>query len=575
MPIHNADVAAVFEEIADLLDLQGENPFRIRAYRSAARTIRDLGRELREMVAAGEDLKQIPGIGEDLAKKIIEITQTGQCKALEELRAESPPGILELLRLPGLGPKKVKKLHETLKISTLADLEAAARAGKIRELDGFGEKSEQQILKALEARLLTGKRFLLDAVEPYANALAKHLESVEGVEQVAVAGSYRRRRETVGDLDILVVAKDAVRVSDVFVSYDEVRHVLAKGDTKSSVLLSSGIQVDLRIVEPRSFGAALNYFTGSKAHNIAIRRLGQQRGLKINEYGVFRGERYIAGRNEDEVYRAVGLPYIPPELREDSGEIEAAREGRLPNLLKASEIRGDLHVHTVASDGQNTILEMAEAARARGYEYLAIADHSKRLTVSHGLDAKRLLKQIEEIDRVNEKLKGITVLKAIEVDILEDGSLDLSDDVLRRLDLVVGAVHSHFNLSESRQTERIMRAMDRPYFTIFAHPSGRLLLQREGYAVDMQKIMAHAKARGCFLELNAHPMRLDLDDVQCRAARELGVPICVNTDAHSARDLDYIRFGVGQASRGWIEKKNVVNTRSLAELKKLIAATMG
>lgn len=574
MPIHNADVAAVFEEIADLLDLRGENPFRIRAYRTAARAIRDLGRELREMVATGEDLKQIPGIGEDLAKKIVEITQTGGCKALDELRAESPPGILDLLRLPGLGPKKVKRLHEKLKISTLADLEAAARAGKIRELDGFGEKSEQQILKALEARLLTGKRFLLDVVEPYANALVQHLQSVEGVEQAAVAGSYRRRRETVGDLDILVVAKDPVRVSDVFVSYDEVRHVLAKGDTKSSVLLSSGIQVDLRIVEPRSFGAALNYFTGSKAHNIAIRRLGQQRGLKINEYGVFRGERYIAGRSEEEVYRAVGLPYIPPELREDSGEIEAAREGRLPNLLEEDEIRGDLHVHTVASDGQNTILEMAEAARARGYEYLAIADHSKRLTVSHGLDAARLMKQTEEIDRINEKLEGIKVLKAIEVDILEDGSLDLPDYVLKHLDLVIGAVHSHFNLPESRQTERIMRAMDHRYFTILAHPSGRLLMQREGYAVDMQKIIAHAKARGCFLELNAHPMRLDLDDVQCRVAREIGVPICINTDAHSTRDLEFIRFGVGQARRGWVEKQNVINTKSLAELRKLLAATM-
>ncbi len=523
MPIHNADIAAVFEEIADLLDLKGENPFRIRAYRNAARMILDLGRELREMVEAGQDLTELPGIGADLAKKIEEIVRTGKCAALEELRSESAPGILELLRIPGLGPKRVKALNRSLGITNMDQLRAAAEAGKIRELPGFGEKSEKQILDAIKARALTGKRFLLAAVEPYANALVAHLGKVKGVQQIAVAGSYRRRKETVGDLDVLVVAEKGDEVSGAFVSYDEVKHVLAHGETKSSVLLKSGIQVDLRVVEEKSFGAALNYFTGSKEHNIAIRRLGQQRGLKINEYGVFRGEEYVAGRTEEEVYAAVDLPLIPPELREDKGEIEAAQKGALPKLLELKMLRGDLHMHTSASDGQNTIEEMAAAARAKGYEYIAITDHSKRLTVARGLDARRLREQMEEIDRLNEKLKGITILKGIEVDILEDGTLDLPDDVLRELDIVIGAIHSHFNLPEAKQTARILKAMDHPCFSILAHPSGRLLLEREAYAVDMERILKHAKERGCAMELNSHPVRLDLDDSYCRVARALGV----------------------------------------------------
>lgn len=573
MPIHNADVAAVFEEIADLLDLKGENPFRSRAYRNAARMIRDLGRELRDMVDAGEKLTELPGIGEDLAKKIEEVVRTGKCQALEDLRSESTPGILELLRLPGLGPKRVKLLNQKLGIANLEQLEAAARDGKIRGLPGFGEKSEQKLLEALKARALTGKRFLLAAVEPYADALAAHLGKVRGVKQVALAGSFRRRKETVGDLDVLVVARNGSEVADAFVTYDEVQHVLAKGDTKSSVLLRSGIQVDLRVVEEKSFGAALNYFTGSKAHNIAVRRLGQQRGLKINEYGVFREEQYVCGQTEEEVYGAVGLPYIPPELREDTGEIEAAQKAQLPKLVTLEDIHGDLHVHTTESDGQNTLEEMALAARARGYKYLAVTDHSKRLTVARGLDAKRLRKQIEQVDRINEKLKGCVLLKGIEVDILENGDLDLPDEVLKDLDLVIGAVHSHFNLPEARQTERIMRAMDNPYFTMLAHPSGRLLLEREGYAVDMSRLLEHAKKRGCYMELNAHPMRLDLDDSYCRAARDLGVLICINTDAHSIAELANIRFGVGQARRGWLEPQHVLNTRSYSEIKSLLVKT--
>lgn len=570
MPIHNADVADVFEEIADLLDLKGENPFRIRAYRNAARMIRDLGRELRDMVGAGEDLTELPGIGEDLAKKIEEIVRTGQCAALEDLKSESAPGILELLRIPGLGPKRVKALNKSLGITNMEQLEAAAREGRIRELPGFGEKSERQILEAIKARALTGKRFLLAAVEPYADALTAHLRKVPSVQTVAVAGSYRRRKETVGDLDVLVVAEKSDAVSQAFVTYDEVNRVLAQGDTKSSVLLRSGIQVDLRVVEEKSFGAALNYFTGSKAHNIAVRRLGQQRGLKINEYGVFRGEQYVAGRTEEDVYGAVGLPYIPPELREDTGEIEVAQKGELPALLDIQQIRGDLHIHTSASDGQSSIEEMARTAQSKGYDYIAITDHSKRLTVARGLDAKRLRKQVEEIARLNEKMRGFAILTGIEVDILEDGRLDLPEEVLKDLDIVIGAVHSHFNLPEGKQTERILRAMDNPCFNLLAHPSGRLLLERDAYAVDMGRILQHAKERGCCLELNAHPMRLDLDDSYCRAARDLGVLICINTDAHSMGELDHMRFGVGQARRGWLGAEHVLNTRPLREVQAVL-----
>lgn len=575
MPIHNADIAAVFNEIADLLDIQGENPFRIRAYRNAARMVQDHGRELREMVEAGEDLTTLPGIGKDLAEKITEIVKTGHCTALNKLRAQFPPEITDLLRLPNLGPKRVKILYQKLHIESLAQLEQAARAGNIRQLDGFGEKIERNILDSIKAKADTGRRFLLGVVGPYAESLVATLRKVPGVGQVAVAGSYRRARETVGDLDILVTAKDPAAVSQAFVGYDEVAQVLAHGETKSSVRLRSGIQVDLRVVEEKSYGAALHYFTGSKAHNIAVRKLGQQLGLKVNEYGVFKGEQYLAGRTEEEVYAAVKLPFIPPELREDAGELEAAHEGRLPKLVELEDLRGDLHMHTVGSDGQNTVREMALAAKALDYEYLAITDHSPRLKMVGGLDAKKLDRQMKEIEKLNKELRDIVILRGIEVDILEDGKLDLPDDVLGRLDLVIGAVHSHFKLPGAKQTDRILRAMDRPHFTMLSHPTGRLLLEREPYELDLPRIIRHAKARGCFLELNAHPMRLDLDDTFCRMAKAEGVLVCISTDAHSTQDLAYLRFGVGQARRGWLEKVDVLNTRPLRQLRPLLAKTMG
>ncbi len=574
MPVHNADITAIFTEIADLLEIQGANPFRIRAYRNAARILGDLPQEARLLVESGDDLTRLPGIGADLANKINEIVSTGRCSLLERLHRELPPAITELMKIPGLGPKRVKALYHDLDVQTVEQLHRAAQDGRIRALPGFGEKTEQNILQAVEAHASQSRRFKLATAAQYAEALHAFLQTIPGVNQVVVAGSFRRMRETVGDLDILVTAAKDSPVMQRFTAYDEVAEVFSSGETRASVLLKSGLQVDLRVVAQQSYGAALHYFTGSKAHNIAIRRIAQQQGLKINEYGVFRGAQRIAGDSEESVYRAVGLPYIPPDLREDRGEIEAARGGRLPKLLELSDLKGDLHAHTKATDGHDSLRDMALAAKALGLEYLAITEHSRRLTVAHGLDPQQLARQCDEIDRLNTQLDGITLLKGIEVDILKDGSLDLPDSVLERLDLVVGAVHSRFELSRARQTERILRAMDHPHFTLLAHPSGRLIEQRAPYDVDMLRIIRHAKQRGCYLELNAHPERLDLLDSQCQSAKEEGVLVSINSDAHSTFDFSNLKFGVGQARRGWLEKSDVLNTRSLGMLRKLLKRTM-
>ena len=419
------------------------------------------------------------------------------------------------------------------------------------------------------------ERYKLDVVKPIADSIQDYLKKIDGVHQVVVAGSWRRSKETAGDLDILVTAAKDSPVMDAFVEFDGVARVLSRGLSHSSVVLRSGLQVDLRLVDRQSFGAALQYFTGSQAHNIAVRQLGRQRGLKISEYGVFKFEDRVAGETEASVYEAIGLALIPPELRENRGEIEASREGRLPALVESRDIKGDLHVHTKASDGRFSLKEMAEAAKKKGLKYIAIAEHSKLLAYAGGLDASRLQAQIDEIDRFNDELQGLTILKSIEVDILKDGRLDLPDDVLGRLDLVVGSVHSHFSLPREVQTERILRAMDRPYFSILAHPSGRLINEREPLMLDMEKIIARASERGCFLELNANPKRLDLVDIYCRIAKDLGVLIAINTDAHSTNDFDNLCFGIGQARRGWLAKENVLNTRPLAELRKLLKQTMG
>jgi DNA polymerase (family X) len=570
MPIQNSDLADLFSEMADLQEIRGDNPFRVRAYRNAARLCADHGEPLRDAVAREDDLTTIAGIGKELAEKIREVVTTGKLGALDRIRAEFPPDVTKMLNIQGLGPKRVKVLLDELKVTTLAELEQAARDGKVRSLSGFGAKTEATILASIERQDATEQRFLRPRVRETAEALMTYLEASKTLTRIIPAGSFRRGRETIGDLDLLGLADDPSAAMKAFVSYDDVEQVLAQGSTKSSVVLRGGLQVDLRIVPAESYGAALHYFTGSQAHNIAARRRAQQKGLKLNEYGVFRGEESVAGATEEDVFKVLDLPWIPPELREDRGEIEAAEENRLPDLVTPEDLRGDLHNHTTWSDGDASIREMADAAKRRGWDYLAITDHSKRLTVANGLDERRLRKQIEEIDDVNASLKDFTLLKGSEVDILEDGSLDLADDVLKLLDVVIVSVHSRFKLSREKQTERILRALDHPCTTFLAHPTGRLLLSREPYEVDVDRVLEKIRERGCFVELNLNPMRLDLNDVYLKMAKDAGVLVVANSDAHSIRDFDHHRDGMLQARRGWLEKKDVVNTRRLADLRRLL-----
>ncbi len=570
MPIQNAEIAAMFDQAAELLEIEGANPFRVRAYRRAARTIETLPKSVTALIAAGEDLSELPGIGKDLAAKIAEIVASGRFEMLQSLKRRLPGELGEMAAVPGLGPKRVKLLYDRLHIRTLENLRRAARSGRISELKGFGEKTEQKILAALEKPIVTQKRFKLPVAEEEAQALVAYLKPRGGKGEIAVAGSYRRRRETVGDLDIVATARKTNVVGDRLIVYENVAEVLAHGATRTTVVLRSGIQVDLRVVPAQSYGAALLYFTGSKAHNIALRGLANERGWKLNEYGLFDGNRRIAGATEAEIYKRLGLVFVPPELREDRGEVELARKHQLPDLVDLGDIRGDLHAHTDWSDGTASIAEMAAAAKERGYEYLAITDHSRRVTVAHGLDAARLSRQIGQIERLNEKLDGFTLLKGVEVDILADGRLDLPDRILSRLDIVVAAVHYKFDLSRAAQTERIIRAMDNPYVTVIAHPTGRLIGEREPYDIDIDRLVSAAKERGRFLEVNAEPDRLDLNDVHAKTAKAMGVKLAISTDAHATQTLAYMRFGVDQARRGWIEADDVINTRSLAQLRRLI-----
>ncbi len=571
MPVHNADISNVFRRLADLLEIEGANPFRIRAYRNAAQTVDDLPRSVIAIIAAGDDLTQLPGIGEDLASKIKEIAATGRLKALEEVEARTPSTLAALTSIPGLGPKRVHTLHEALGIKTVEELARAAKEHRICSLPRFSAQLEAKIAEDTARYTQTERRLKLATAEDFAETLCAFLRKGSGVRDVVVAGSYRRRKDTVGDLDILVTCQHGPAVIEHFCGYEEAAKIVARGDTKATLILKAAIQVDLRVVPEESYGAALHYFTGSKAHNIAVRRLGQAKGLKINEYGVFRGEKRIGGRTEEEVFAAVGLPFIEPELREDRGEVEAALKGRLPKLVTLKDIKGDLHVHTKASDGKSSLKEMAQAAKALGYEYLAITDHTKHATVARGLDEERLAAQLDEIDRLNDELDGILILKSSEVDILADGRLDLPDRILERLDFTVCAVHYKFDLDAKAQTERVLSAMDSRYCTIIAHPTGRLLGERPGYPIDLGQVMEGAKARGCFLELNAHPARLDLDDVHCKQAKEMGLKIAISTDSHSTVGLNAMRFGIGQARRGWLEAQDVLNTRPWPELKKLLS----
>jgi DNA polymerase (family 10) len=568
--IGNDQIAEVFDEIADLLEIDDANPFRIRAYRNAARTLRALTFELAEIIARGEPLPKLTGIGVDLAGKINEIVTCGNCALRQRLRSTLPPGLVELLSIAGLGPKRVRHLYHDLGIETAQQLCEAARQGRIRHLPGFGEKMETRLLSAAQKGIGSDRRLPLAFVEPVAHRLIEYLQQLAGIEEATVAGSLRRMRDTVGDIDLLVAAAPSVNVTAHLLKHPEISTVLVKGRTRASVVLGSGLQVDMRIVKPAQFGAALVYFTGSKAHNIAIRQRARKLGLKLNEYGVFKAEECVARATEVAVYQALGLVWITPELREDRGEVEAALTGRLPRLIELSDLKGDLHAHTRDSDGGNSLEEMAFAAQHAGLEYLAITDHSRSLRVAHGLDIDRLLKQIDQIDALNARLQGMTLLKGVEVDILEDGRLDLPDDILGRLDLVVGAVHSHFGLTLHQQTQRLLRAMDHRYFSVLAHPLCRLINERAPLNMDLPAIIKAASERGCCLELNSQPQRMDLFDLQCQYAKDQGVLISINSDAHRAADFSYLRYGVAQARRAWLEKHDVLNTRSLISLKKFL-----
>lgn len=570
MPIQNADIADIFTQVANLLEIEGANPFRVRAYRNAARTVQSLPRNVADMVEAGEDLSKLPGIGKDLAEKIAEIVDTGRLKLLQELQGRTPAELNELMNISGLGPKRVAKLYHGLGVTNRSKLKAAAEMKKIRALEGFGEKTEQSILEALSKIEPGEKRVTLMEAEQRAAPLVNYLNHSKGIKKITVAGSYRRRKETVGDLDILVTCKKGSNVMDRFAGYEDVQKIMSKGSTRSTVVLKSGLQVDIRVLPQAGYGAGLHYFTGSKAHNIAIRKRGVERKLKINEYGVFKGNRRVAGKTEAEVYQTVGLPYIEPELREDRGEIEAAVKGRLPQLIRQKDIRGDLHAHTTATDGRASLHDMANAAKNLGYDYLAVTDHSKKVTMAKGLNESRLAAQIEEIDRLNETLDNFRLLKGIEVDILENGSLDLSDEILKQLDLRVCSVHYNQNLPRKKQTQRILKAMENPYFNIFAHPTGRLIGQRDPYDIDLEEVMKQARENGCFLEVNAEPDRLDLTDTHCKMAKDIGVKVAISTDAHGTESLGFMRFGIDQARRGWLEAADVINTRSLGQLMKML-----
>ncbi len=566
MPVQNAEVAAMFDQTADLLEIQGENQFRVRAYRRAARVVEGLPQSVKNLLSAGADLSELPGIGKDLAGKIANIVNTGRFDLLDSLKKKLPGQLGDIAALPGLGPKRVKLLYDKLKVRTLDDLRRAIKTGRLRSLKGFGAGIEKKLSNALE-KPAAEKRFKLSVAEAEADALVRFLRN-RG--RVVVAGSYRRRRDTVGDLDVLVTAEDGAAVGDKLVRYENVAEVLAHGPTRTTVILRSGLQVDVRAVPEQSYGAALLYFTGSKAHNIALRGLANEHGWKLNEYGLFAGKRRIAGATEEEVYDKLGLVFVPPELREDRGEIKIAEANQLPRLVTLSDIRGDLHVHSDWTDGTTTIAAMTAGAQTRGYEYMALTDHSRRVAMAHGLDPARLSRQIREIDRLNEKLHGFTILKGIEVDILQDGRLDLPDSSLSHLDIVVAAVHSHFDLPRQAQTGRIIRAMENRHVSIIAHPTGRLVGTREPYDVDMDGIISAARDTGCFLEINAEPDRLDLNDIHAHAAMTMGVKLAISTDAHSVNALEYMRFGIDQARRGWLVADDVLNTRTLAGLRRLL-----
>jgi DNA polymerase (family 10) len=584
----NRHIADVFQEMGDILEIQGANRFRVLAYQKAARAINGLAQELKDIYAEDpKKLEAIPGIGKDLAAKIIELLRNGKCQAHEQMLKTFDRGLLELLRVRGIGPKKVMLFYSELGIDSITKLKEAALSGQLKNLPKMGAKSEAEIIKALSEYDRHQERMLLSDALDLANSLITYLKKCPGVKNVHYAGSLRRMKDTIGDIDLLVSVKnpkkDAPRIMEHFIRYPQAKSAIAHGETKSAILLQNGVQSDLRVLSERIYGAALHYFTGSKAHNVRIREMAKKKGLKISEYGVFKTgllrEKLIAGETEQEVFKSVGLPYLEPEMREDRGEIEAALNNKLPKLILFENLKGDLHVHSRWSDGAGEIEEIARSYREAGFEYIALTDHSQSATIAHGLTPERFRMQWDEIDEINSDLAmeakhgapPFRILKGVECDILPNGKMDLPDAILKKMEVVVASVHSGFNMSNKEMTERVMNAFDNPYVAIFGHPSGRIINQREPYQLDMEKIIDAAVRRGIALEINGQPSRLDLQDVYCKMAKERGAVFTVDSDSHSVTQKDFLRFGIAVARRGWLEKKNVLNTLPLMDLLTYLA----
>lgn len=581
----NAELARHLDLFADLQELAGENRFRIRAYRTAAANILELSDQVESLIAGGADLEEIPGVGKDIAEKLEVMVRTGELPQLTELSQKIPLGLTEVMRVKGIGPKLASAAWTELGVDSVDALEKAAQEGRLSELPGFGPKRQASILKSIEAHRRNVERARLGEIYPIVRPLVESLRQVPGAERVEVAGSYRRRRETVGDIDLLAIAdsdKAAAAISQAFTTYPDVDEVLGSGDTRSSVRLKNGLEVDLRVMEAESFGAALLYFTGSKSHNVELRQLALDKGWHLTEYGLFEGTgeegesplssgKRLASKTEEDIYAKLGLPYIEPEMREGRGEIKAAQEGELPVLVELADIRGDLHMHSTWSDGRASIEDMMRACMERGYEYMALTDHSKALAMTGGLDEEKLARQWEELDEITAANPGITLLRGLEVDILKDGTLDLSDEWLEKLDIVLVSVHSHFSLPIEEQTARMVKAVSHPQVNILCHPTGRILGAREGYAVDLAEVFEACRKNQVAVELNASYQRLDLSDVNLIAARKRGLMVSIGTDAHNEKELAGMELGVQQARRAWLSKEQVLNARELAEVRKFLA----
>jgi DNA polymerase (family X) len=564
------EVSEILDEIATLLELKGENPFKSRAYANASRTIAGLETDLADAVRSGA-LKEVKGIGAALFEKISELVTTGKMGYYEELKAAVPPGLLEMIRIPGLGPKRARAIFDHLGISTLGELEYACNENRLLTMAGFGPRMQEKILQGIQYVRRQKGLFHYPIAANEAEGIYRAVKALKSVRRIAIAGSLRRRKEIVKDIDLLASAEASGPVMEAFTALPEVEEVVAHGETKSSVRLKSGINVDLRVVSDVEFPYALHHFTGSKEHNVAMRGRAQRLGFKMNEYGLFKGEELIHCKNEEEIFSHLGLAYIPPELREDMGEIAAAETRTLPTLIDAGDIKGIFHNHTVYSDGSATLEEMVDAARSAGYEYIGISDHSRSARYAHGLEIERVREQQEKIDALGKKYKDITIFKGTECDILPDGSLDYPDDVLASFDFVIVSIHSQFKMTEAEMTGRILKGIQNPYVTILAHPTGRLLLTRDAYPVDMPKILRAARDHGVVMELNANPMRLDLDWRLCPLAAELGVPVSINPDAHSIEGVQDVQYGVGIARKGWLTRDAVFNTQPAAEMKRVLA----